>query len=924
MKSVLKNLSLPPINNVNSKLFSPKKYKGSTISTSTNKQKKVNSLKKIRIQTSKTINNNNNEETTQSFIDDMKKGSYNILVCVRCRPLSLIEKQLSSNETIKIMDNKMVILIDPIEYNGPKTIFKNRNREQTYAFDFAFDKNCSQQTVFENSTKFLIDGVINGYNATVFAYGATGAGKTYTMLGNDSNPGIMPLTLRELFNKVNSFNDREYKLKFWYLEIYNENIRDLLKFMGKNNSSSNLDTTDNNINVTSNEYLDLREDPEKGVVVTGITEINVNNSKDMLKILKRGNRNRTQEATGANETSSRSHAILQVSIEYKDKNSGINIEIKYSKLSLIDLAGSERASATQNRGIRLIEGANINRSLLTLGNCINALCDANMKGNKKIHIPYRDSKLTRLLKDSLGGNARTVMIANVSPAINTFEDTYNTLKYANRAKNIKTFVTRNVLTAQYHISNYINIINNLKEEISQLKKQIINKEEGKTNIVNSNFNTDNFRNNNFNNNRYRNKNNNNSNTYYFSDIQPQIERTISPGNYNNSNCNNDNTMISDDEFKTIVKEMKKACDGQVLIKQKIISIQNEINKLKETSSNIYNNLQQTLNINQNKYKQFSSIIEKIYNENNSKNNCSEIQKEFLSLIMKNSSYKIQMLDNKYNNLMNLSKNDIQDEYIIELENQIKYRDEILKENEIDLSLNPNIKTLETLRNEYSAKNSKNSNVGFKRVLPPVSSHSSFNNDLSFVLNNTNNIITTNNNINNKGGMLFSSKKNTHLENMKNKFNLNNNNKNTLMDYKTKNNYSSYKILPDDYKKTKKNSNSSAKDTSNSNINKIYNLYKYNSNLKKNNSPKKNKSDISGVFNYSGINNKKNNNSFCLDNLNINNNNQSRNSTFDSGNMYLKDQMPQIKRSDLNIAINQRNISRKKFLDNINSPKKIMF
>ena len=921
MKSVLRNLSLPPINSINpSKLFSPKKNRGSTINTSTNKPKKVNSFKKLRIQTSKTINNNN-EETTQSFIDDMKKGSYNILVCVRCRPLSLSEKQLSSNEIIKIMDNKMVILMDPIEYNGPKTIFKNRNREQTYAFDFAFDKNCSQKTVFENSTKFLIDGVINGYNATVFAYGATGAGKTYTMLGNDNNPGIMPLTLKELFNKVNSFNDREYKLKFWYLEIYNENIRDLLKFMAKNNSNSNLDTSDNNINLTSNEYLDLREDPEKGVVVSGITEINVNNSNDMLKILKRGNRNRTQEATGANETSSRSHAILQVSIEYKDKNSGINIEIKFSKLSLIDLAGSERASATQNRGIRLIEGANINRSLLTLGNCINALCDANTKGNKKIHIPYRDSKLTRLLKDSLGGNARTVMIANVSPAISTFEDTYNTLKYANRAKNIKTFVTRNVLTAQYHISNYINIINNLKAEINQLKQQIQNKEEGKINIVNSNFNTDNFRNNNYNSNKFKNKNNN-SNTYYYSDIQPQIEKTISPGNFNDKSYNNGNNMMTDDEFKTIVKDMKKACDGQVLIKQKIISIQNEINKLKETSSNIYNNLQKTLNLNQNKYKQFSSIIEKIYSENNSKTNCTEIQKEFLNLIMKNSSYKIQMLDNKYNNLMNLSKNDIQDEYILELENQIKYRDELLSENEIDLSLNPNIKTLEALRNDYSSKNAKNSDPGFKRVLPPVSSRSSLNNDLSFVLNNTNNIITTNNNNNNhtnnnnKGTILFSSKKNTHLENMKNKFNLNSNNKNTLMDYKTKNNYSSYKILPDDNKKTKNNSNYSIKKPNTSDINHIYNLYKYNSSLNKLNSPKRN--------NYSGINSKNNNNSFSLDNSNGNNNNQSRNSTFDSGNMYLKDQMPQIKKSDLNNALNKRNISRKKFLDNINSPKKIMF
>ena len=913
MKSVHRNLSLPPINSINnnsSKMFSPKRNRGSTINTTNSNPKKISRVKKQRIQTSKTINNN--DETTKSFIDDMKKGSYNILVCVRCRPLSFSEKQLSSNEIIRIMDNKMVVLIDPIEYNGHKQIFKNRSKEQTYAFDFAFDKNCSQYTVFENSTKFLIEGVVNGYNATVFAYGATGAGKTYTMLGNDNNPGIMPLTLKELFNKVNSFNDREYKLKFWYLEIYNENIRDLLKFMGRNKSYGNLDNTDNNISLTTNEYLDLREDPEKGIVVSGITEINVNNSNDMLKILKRGNRNRTQEATGANETSSRSHAILQVSIEYKDRNSGIDIEIKYSKLSLIDLAGSERASATQNRGIRLIEGANINRSLLTLGNCINALVDANKKGNKNPYIPYRDSKLTRLLKDSLGGNARTVMIANVSPAINTFEDTYNTLKYANRAKNIKTFVTRNVLSAQYHISNYVNIINNLKAEVAQLKQQLQlkdNNNPNNNNTYNNNFNTDNFHNNNMYNNHHN--MNNNTNTYYMPENQQQIKRKISPTNYNNNINNNENNYMADEEFKEIIKEMKKACDGQVLIKQKIISLQNEINKLKDTSSNKYDSLQKTLNINQNKYKEYSTSIEKIYNENNSKNKCTELQKDFLTLLMKNSSYKIQMLDNKYNNMMNLSKNDIQDEYIIELENQIKYRDEIISQNELDISANPNIKTLELLREQYSMKDSKNSS-GLKRVLPPVSGHTSYNNDLSFVLNNTNNNVGNNkfNNVNqnsNKGGMLFSNKKNSHLDNLKNKFNVNNSNTNLLLDYKTKNNYSSYKIISNDNNKTKTNSPIRKSSTNNNynynNQNQIYNLYKYNSNL--------NTNRINSL-------NKNNNNSFILDNNK--NNYPSNNTTFDSGN-YIKDQIPQIKKSELNNALYQRNINRQKFLDNINSPNK---
>lgn len=180
----------------------------------------------------------------------------------------------------------------------------------------------------------------------------------------------------------------------------------------------------------------------------------------------------------ANETSSRSHAILQVNVEQKDKVTDINEEIRVAKLSMIDLAGSERASATGNRGQRLLEGANINKSLLALGNCINALCDACEKGTNP-HIPYRDSKLTRLLKDSLGGNSRTVMIANVSPSALTFDDTYNTLKYANRAKNIKTEVRKNVINTELHVANYVKIIELLKNEVKELKANSNKKSEFK-------------------------------------------------------------------------------------------------------------------------------------------------------------------------------------------------------------------------------------------------------------------------------------------------------------------------------------------------------------------------------------------------------------------------------------------------------------
>ena len=274
--------------------------------------------------------------------------------------------------------------------------------------------------MFKNTTKFLCDGVLNGYNSTVFAYGQTGAGKTYTMLGNEQSPGIMFNTMKEVFKQMKQYQiDRQYTIRVSFLEIYNENIKDLI--------------------MVSNDVLDLREDPIKGVCVAGLSEIEVHTPDEIFELLIYGNRNRTQEATGANETSSRSHAVLQIICEYKEKDSGVKSEIKLGKLSLIDLAGSERAAKTGNRGLRMIEGANINKSLLALGNCINMLHENIIKGQQN-YIPFRDSKLTRLLKDSLGGNCRTVMIANIAPGSSNYEDTHNTLKYANRAKNIKTNV----------------------------------------------------------------------------------------------------------------------------------------------------------------------------------------------------------------------------------------------------------------------------------------------------------------------------------------------------------------------------------------------------------------------------------------------------------------------------------------------------
>lgn len=395
---------------------------------------------------------------TEDHIGQMNKGTSNILVAVRARPLSNKEAETDSFEVLEILDDKVVVLLDP-GTNAPKPeeAFRiNRSKEKQYAFDYAFGKNASQQDVYQRTTGFLLEGVVSGFNATVFAYGSTGAGKTYTMLGDRDSPGVMLLTISDLYRSMDAGAlERSYKVKVSYLEIYNENIRDLIS--------------------GSSEHLDIREDPIKGITVSGLTEVQADSPEDVNNMVQIGNTRRTCEPTKANETSSRSHAVLQITIEHSDRATGTEAEVVIGKLSLIDLAGSERAANTQNRGLRLIEGANINRSLLALGNCINALYFANLKGTKA-YIPYRDSKLTRILKDSLGGNCRTVMIACISPNAKTFEDTHNTLKYANRAKNIKTSVQRNVLNVSYHVSKYTSIIASLKKEIVELRSQLSGKQ----------------------------------------------------------------------------------------------------------------------------------------------------------------------------------------------------------------------------------------------------------------------------------------------------------------------------------------------------------------------------------------------------------------------------------------------------------------
>ncbi|XP_062951415.1 kinesin-like protein KIF18A [Cynocephalus volans] len=389
---------------------------------------------------------------------------HHMKVVVRVRPENTKEKAAGFHKVVHVVD-KHILIFDPKQeevsfLHGKKTknrdILKRQNKDLKFVFDAVFDETSTQLEVFEHTTKPILRSFLNGYNCTVLAYGATGAGKTHTMLGSAAEPGVMYLTMLDLYKSMDEIKEEKVcSTAVSYLEVYNEQIRDLLVNSGP---------------------LAVREDAQKGVVIQGLTLHQPRSSEEILQLLDNGNKNRTQHPTDMNATSSRSHAVFQIYLRQQDKTASINQNVRIAKMLLVDLAGSERASATSAKGARFVEGTNINRSLLALGNVINALADTKRKNQ---HIPYRNSKLTRLLKDSLGGNCQTIMIAAVSPSSVFYDDTYNTLKYANRAKDIKSSLKSNVLNLDNHITQYVKICNEQKAEILMLKEKLKAYEEQK-------------------------------------------------------------------------------------------------------------------------------------------------------------------------------------------------------------------------------------------------------------------------------------------------------------------------------------------------------------------------------------------------------------------------------------------------------------
>ncbi|KAF9263689.1 kinesin-domain-containing protein [Marasmius fiardii PR-910] len=387
-------------------------------------------------------------------------------------PNRSVANQAPLREVVQIIDDR-ILTFDPDEKDKARAFVERgfippgtkRYKDRRFMFDRVFNAEAVQQDVYAHTAQPLLQGVLEGYNATVFAYGATGCGKTHTISGTESDPGIIYLAMADLFQRIEDRREEWItEVVVTFLEIYNEEIRDLLAESGTHVPRGG---------------LSIRED--KSVKVVGLVELSPKSAEEVKEIVLLGNTRRTQSPTHANETSSRSHAVLQIHVTQSPRTASLTEEKTMGTLSIIDLAGSERAAATTNMGQRMVEGANINKSLLALGNCINALCES---GGAIRHVPYRNSKLTRLLKFSLGGNCKTVMIVCVAPTSQHFDDTHNTLIYAERATKIKTkVVTRNVVNVDRHVGRYVEAINRLNIEVAELKAKLAGKRDTENEIT---------------------------------------------------------------------------------------------------------------------------------------------------------------------------------------------------------------------------------------------------------------------------------------------------------------------------------------------------------------------------------------------------------------------------------------------------------
>nr|CDP26080.1 Putative Kinesin-like protein unc-104 [Podospora anserina S mat+] len=386
-------------------------------------------------------------------------GGGNIKVVVRCRPFNSREHDRNAKCIIEMKGNQTILTPPDASAGGGKLSGKD-SAPKAFAFDksyWSFDKSApnyaGQNHLFDDLGRPLLDNAFQGYNNCIFAYGQTGSGKSYSMMGYGKDAGIIPMICQDMFERIKVMQqDKNLKctVEVSYLEIYNERVRDLLNPANKGN-------------------LKVREHPSTGPYVEDLAKLVVGSFQEIENLMDEGNKARTVAATNMNETSSRSHAVFTLMLTQKRFDPETKMEMeKAAKISLVDLAGSERATSTGATGARLKEGAEINRSLSTLGRVIAALADLSTGKKKKGgtgQVPYRDSVLTWLLKDSLGGNSMTAMIAAVSPADINYDETLSTLRYADSAKRIKNHAVVNE-------DANARMIRELKEELALLRNKL--------------------------------------------------------------------------------------------------------------------------------------------------------------------------------------------------------------------------------------------------------------------------------------------------------------------------------------------------------------------------------------------------------------------------------------------------------------------
>ncbi|XP_014777436.1 uncharacterized protein LOC106874278 isoform X1 [Octopus bimaculoides] len=412
----------------------------------------------------------------------------NIKVAVRVRPLTKRELELGSRDIVEISGD--TINVTNTKVDSQPEYGDSRERVKTFTFDYCYDSSgppnmpgyASQQLVFQDLGTEVLEAAFDGYNACMFAYGQTSTGKTYTMMGEGEEYGLIPRICEALFSRVDDFIDDNFtfKVDISYLEIYNERVRDLLQAPPVKQSEKYT--------------LKVREHPKDGPYVQDLSRHLIKDNQQIQSLIEKANENRTTSSTHMHQHSSRSHAIVTVTFTQARLEDDLPSEI-VSKVHLVDLAGSERASTTQNLNYkdRLKEGANINKSLVTLGNVIKCLAERSMmsmsadnaeswsqgssdsvmtsslvtpRRSRSLYVPYRDSVLTWLLKDSLGGNSKTIMISTISPASAYYNETVSTLRYSQRAKSI-------INKPKINEDSNVTLIKELRREIEHLRVMLI-------------------------------------------------------------------------------------------------------------------------------------------------------------------------------------------------------------------------------------------------------------------------------------------------------------------------------------------------------------------------------------------------------------------------------------------------------------------